>query len=203
MNILCFWDSHTRGQIPDSQDRYWKDIRRWWLLQDILWDEYNVIEEWLPWRTTCYDHPNKPWRNWEKYFDVNILSKISFDILVLFLWTNDLKKRYNARAEDIVSHIEQCYIKKIIGCHKDNDLANILVSPPYITFDMEKTSEKFADKKAFDQLADSYKELADKHWYWYIDLRNIITPDRDWVHFWQESHSMLAQLLSIKILSHK
>ena len=56
--ILCFGDSHTRGQIPWSQERFSSTERWTWLLQDALWSEYVVIEEGLPWRTTNQDHPS-------------------------------------------------------------------------------------------------------------------------------------------------
>ena len=46
-SILCYGDSNTYGLMPDSPDRYPRDVRWTGILQKKLGEDYYVIEEGL------------------------------------------------------------------------------------------------------------------------------------------------------------
>ena len=53
-SILCYGDSNTYGLMPDSPDRYPRDVRWTGILQKKLGEDYYVIEEGLSGRTTLW-----------------------------------------------------------------------------------------------------------------------------------------------------
>ncbi len=57
--ILCFGDSNTRGYIPGGTwwGRYPADVRWTGVLQNLLGNEYEIIEEGRGARLTRYEDP--------------------------------------------------------------------------------------------------------------------------------------------------
>ena len=66
-SILCYGDSNTYGLMPDSPDRYPRDVRWTGILQKKLGEDYYVIEEGLSGRTTLWDDPIEEHKNGKKY----------------------------------------------------------------------------------------------------------------------------------------
>ena len=66
-SILCYGDSNTYGLMPDSPDRYPRDVRWTGILQKKLGEDYYVIEEGLSGRTTLWDDPVEEHKNGKKY----------------------------------------------------------------------------------------------------------------------------------------
>jgi lysophospholipase L1-like esterase len=61
--ILCYGDSNTYGYIPRRGMRYPRDVRWPGRLQNLLGEEYTIIEEGCSGRTTVYDDPLEGWKN--------------------------------------------------------------------------------------------------------------------------------------------
>ena len=55
--ILCYGDSNTWGWDPISESRFDKDVRWPGVLRKALGDDYEVISEGLPGRTTIWTDP--------------------------------------------------------------------------------------------------------------------------------------------------
>lgn len=91
-NIVCFGDSNTYGRDPVTKGRLDKKTRWPGVLQNILGEEYDVIEEGLNGRTTVWNDPVRggPKRNGSLYLLPCLESHAPINLLVIMLGTNDL-----------------------------------------------------------------------------------------------------------------
>lgn len=134
IRILCYGDSITYWRIPNVKERYASNIRRTWQLQNLLGNDYEVIEEWLRWRTTHLNHPVSSWRNGLDYFYPCILSHYPLDYIIIMLWTNDLQKYFDG---DVAQSAQSftTYDTLINQACSEFDMSKphiILISPPLI-----------------------------------------------------------------------
>ena len=96
--IVCFGDSNTWGYDPVTRLRYDADTRWPMRMQKILGDGYQVIEEGQNGRTiACED----PWEWGTKkgmdYVLPMVESQNPFDLLIIMLGSNDLKRNSISR----------------------------------------------------------------------------------------------------------
>jgi lysophospholipase L1-like esterase len=104
--VLCFGDSNTYGSIPgEIGGRYGPDIRWPGVLARELGDDWRIVEEGLPGRTTVFDDPISPYRRGLDYLPPCLASHAPLDAVVIFLGTNDLKARLSAHAYDIAAGV--------------------------------------------------------------------------------------------------
>ena len=89
--ILCYGDSNTYGYNPVTGGRWSEDIRWTGRLQQLLGDEYKVIEEGCNGRTTMYKAPGEGWKSGLEYLKPCLNSHKPVDAVVMMLGTNDLK----------------------------------------------------------------------------------------------------------------
>jgi lysophospholipase L1-like esterase len=201
--ILCYGDSNTWGQNDDKNyfGRYASDVRWTGALQNLLDDNYYIIEEGLGGRTTDLEHynPQKKSRNGLTYFEPCLLSHQPVDMVVIMLGTNDLKMQYNRSSEDIAKALNQ-YIELI-----KSDLSRtriLLVSPIHIDYKAPLYKdyydgiydEESATKSK--QLAVSIEKLAKDTGSLFFDASKVSKPGKDGIHFDEKSHLPLATELA-------
>ena len=105
--ILCYGDSNTYGYNPANGLRYPKSVRWTGRLQELLGNNYMIIEEGCNGRTTIFDDPIDGWKNGLNYLKPCLNSHKPVDIVILMLGSNDLKQTFHASAEEIA---------KTMGC---------------------------------------------------------------------------------------
>jgi lysophospholipase L1-like esterase len=104
--VLRFGDSNTYGSIPgELGGRFARDVRWPGVLARRLGDDWHVVEEGLPGRTTVFDDPLSPHRRGADYLPPCLASHTPLDVVVIFLGTNDLKSRFAAGAADIAAGV--------------------------------------------------------------------------------------------------
>jgi len=100
--VLCFGDSNTYGSIPgEAGGRFGRDVRWPGVLARELGDDWQVVDEGLPGRTTVFDDPLSPYRRGADYLPPCLASHAPLDAVVIYLGTNDLKARCAAEPSDI------------------------------------------------------------------------------------------------------
>lgn len=126
-NILCFGDSNTYGYKPDGSGRFDYNIRYTGVLQGLLGDNYHIIEEGCPGRTTVFNDTKRPYKNGYDYIIPCVQSHTPLDYLIIMLGTNDCKQAFNASAIDIANGLEAIIkaVKSVI-----NSNSNILIICP-------------------------------------------------------------------------
>jgi lysophospholipase L1-like esterase len=211
--ILCFGDSLTWGYIPGSYPeikRFGPKERCPGILQDLLGDEYEVIEEGMHGRTIDLDDPkakenkNRLGRNGLEYLTPCLKTHQPIDVIIVILGTNDLKGRYKKHAQDMVNSYE-----KIINMINDlkyevqDKPPKIILIPP-VNIDYIK-AEKFRGYrentlKIVDEVFDLLKkaELENTE---ILDLRDKVKTGIDGLHLDAFSQKKVAEILMKSLLA--
>lgn len=201
--VLCYGDSNTYGYIPETGMRYPRHVRYPGVLQDLLGDEYTVIEEGCNGRTTIHDDPVDGWKNGLDYLRPCLNSHKPVDIVILMLGSNDLKTSFGLTAGEIAQGAgmlvdvirdftaeKQGFIPKIILISPPEIGAGIKTSPFYGAFSENAIAEsrKFPEK---------YREVAKDRGCIFLDAAQYIYPsDYDSLHLTPEAHRILAEKLA-------
>lgn len=209
--IVCFGDSNTWGYDPVSHTRYDESTRWTMVLQRLLGDAYQIIEEGQNGRTIA---SADPWEWGTKcgmdYVLPMIESHNPFDLLVIMLGSNDLKKKFHLPAADIAGSLQNMLMKIKgyaacqLGCP---DLKILIVAPPAFGSRMEQSP--FASFFDCEEAPGQIKELA--HWYAmvaeqfhcsFFDASVLVSgSEADRLHLSPESHRKLAEALRDQIIT--
>lgn len=99
-HIVCLGDSNTHGYCADPADcadgslRRFNESERWTCrLQAALGEDFLVLEEGLPGRTTVFDDPVEESLSALPYLYPCLMSHAPVSLLVVMLGTNDTKER--------------------------------------------------------------------------------------------------------------
>lgn len=198
--ILCYGDSNTWGDPPDSATRYPEDVRWSGILQKNLGDKYLIIEEGLCGRTTSIDDPKEKGRNGKTSL-IPVLKKYNpLDLVILMLGTNDLKDRFNLTAEDIAGNVESLVeiIKKVGQTRMGNTPQILLISPAHFYENSKKplTGMKGAEEKS-KQFAKYFEPVAQRQKCGFLDIARIVEPSKiDGCHFDSSAHAKIGEILT-------
>lgn len=204
--ILCYGDSNTYGYNPANGLRYPKEVRWTGRLQQLLGEEYVVVEEGCNGRTTVYEDPAEGWKRGLDYLRPCLNTHKPVDMVVLMLGTNDLKELFGAKAQEVAEGAEE--LVKVIesfSLEKQGYAPKILlISPPKIGEEVCKSAFRtsFGMRAAEEsgKLARYYKEVADRHNCIFVNAAQHITAsDEDYVHLSPEAHTVLADILYMLI----
>ncbi len=205
-NILCYGDSNTWGAIPwNRKDRLPANLRWTGVLQDLLGNEYEVIEEGLSGRTLVVNNPERPRHTGITHLEAIIRTHRPFDFMAIMLGTNDAKSIFNLNSKDIANHLEQT-IEFIQTKLKDfGPLPIILViCPPAIVIpSIGKFDETMRPGVAiFKELPDLFKQVAQKMHCGYLNAGDFISLENtDGYHLSSEDHKKLGMKIAELIKS--
>jgi lysophospholipase L1-like esterase len=201
--ILCYGDSNTWGCVPgkDHRLRYSSQERWTGVLQQLLGNEYEIIEEGLNGRTTCLDDP-KPGRedkNGLTYLIPCLKSQSPLEIVILSLGTNDMKERFRQSPQDIGNNIKTVInVIKDLNNYEAGDIPQIiLLSPPLV----EETNPLAADNyigatMKSRQLGEIFQRIATEFKLNYLDISHLVSPSAiDGLHLEKESHHKIAEAI--------
>jgi len=184
--VLCYGDSITWGKNPADEKRMSADERWTGVLGNGLGNDYSVIEEGLPGRTTVWDDPvSGVYKNGLNYLIPCLDSHRPIDLCILMLGTNDLKKRFSLSATEIARGITVLVevIKKSETGPEGTAPKILLLAPPQI-IKSSKFSDEFRNSYNKSQkLPDYYAKIANDYSLEFIDTSKIIVASElDGVH---------------------
>lgn len=204
--ILCFGDSNTFGSRP-SGGRFDEHTRWPMRMQELLGDEYTVIEEGFGGRTTVFDDPVEGgYKSGAAYLPPCLMSHNPLDLVILMLGTNDLKMRFNMNARTIAEgNMRLIRLIMQYAMNADGAAPKILfVSPPHVGDWIMET--RFADVFGPDAHEKSLGFAAEFARYArlmrceYLDAAKFCVPSRtDALHLDQENHLKLADAMAEKV----
>lgn len=213
MNILCFGDSNTFGYNPTNGLRYDKNTRWTGVLQNLLGDNFNVIEEGLNGRTTIFDEPYFPGRcGIDDIVPCLDLHK-PIDLLIVMLGTNYTKEIFHANSDDITKGLE-ILVRKAMSASYDfrDSKPNVLIVAP-VPIKYEVIYTPWASDMGLDcvrkslELGDKYEKLADDLGCHFFDAAACgFACKLDSIHLDEDTHSTFAYKLYkviFKIFSNK
>ncbi|MCD7840430.1 MAG: GDSL-type esterase/lipase family protein, partial [Erysipelotrichaceae bacterium] len=192
---------NTYGMNPLDGGRYDHHIRWTKVLQNILRNDYEIIEEGQNGRTTIYDD-EKPNRNGIKDLIPCLNKHKPIDVVILMLGTNDLKTRFHASVQDIANNVSQL----VDVIQKETSAKIILVSPMEVTRGIENGT--FGDSfdasavKRSQDFSKYYRIVAQEKNCIFVDAAMCSKPsDIDHLHMSEEAHYNLANELAKVIIS--
>lgn len=194
--ILCFGDSNTWGNIPRTDQRYPADIRWPGVLQNLLGDNFEVVEEGLCGRTFVAEHVGKPWKTGITHLKAILNSHEPLHEIIVMLGTNDVKDRYKLSAFDIAQHLQQT-IDLVHTEAKDTRI--IVICPPAIVVPYDGVLEDKIKRgvEIFKELPALFKEVARVNNCLYIDAGDYISLENsDGFHLDQEAHAKLGERIA-------
>lgn len=194
--IICYGDSNTFGYNPIDNSRFDENIRWTSILKNNLSGDYEVINEGMCDRTGFADNPKGELFSSQKHFPKLINENEKFDILILWVGTNDLQFQY-----DIDFNVVEEGLKKLIDLAKEK-AEKIIIIPPVILderilkgffsfqFDEKSVSKSKEIGKIFKQIAKDYNCL-------WFDVNEIIKPsDFDGLHYDESAHMLIGDKIT-------
>lgn len=203
--ILCYGDSNTFGQRSDDVNKgRWPADARWTgCLQQILGDNYYIIEEGLSSRTTNMDYAKKPGRNGRTYLIPCLQSHNPISLVILTLGTNDLKDEFHRSAQDVADAVAELIADIRQYAHNHDQATQVLiVSPIHIDVDAPNFASLYGSKYSADSvqksldLSDCLALVAHDNDCMFFDAATVAKAGEDGLHLDKDSHEPLAQALS-------
>lgn len=200
--VLCYGDSNTHGYNPVTGLRYPRNVRWTGILQELLGDNFYVVEEGCNGRTTVFDDPEEPWKNGLFHLKPCLNSHKPVDIVIMMLGSNDLKKPYHATAQMIAEGAETL-VKEIDSFLTEKQEFRpqiILVAPPVIgegiaTSIYQTSFDATAITRSL-QFEELYREVANRNQCFFFNAGQVVTSSEvDSLHLMPEEHKKLAEAL--------
>lgn len=205
--VLCFGDSNTHGT---RAVRYPLDIRRFPV--DVRWpgqmaanlgNDWHVVEEGHPSRTTVHDDPIEGLhKNGLAVLPALLESHRPIDLVVIMLGTNDLKMRYSLPAMDIATSLQRllnCIATSVSG--PELTAPKVLIVAPVPIQENGFLAEVFeggAEKS--HRLAKYFAGVAERNNVDFFDAGSVATVDPvDGIHLLPEGHAAIGKGIAEKI----
>lgn len=204
-NVLCFGDSNTFGASSLQGDRYGRYERWTGLLQQMLGEDYYVIEGGLNGRTTVFDDPFDHTRNGLTSLPYVLNTHKPLDLIIIMLGTNDVKSHYSVTPKLIARGMEKL-VTTIRGYEYGADCAcnpEILIVSPILVGDVARCPYVAFDEAARERsigLAPVYEALAQLHNCHFFNAASVAECGEDQLHMAPEGHLALATALKEEVL---
>ena len=206
--IVCFGDSNTWGYNARTLERFPEEIRWPSLLGAMLGDDYQIVEEGLPGRTSVVDDPIVEGMNAYPYIHPCLMSHSPIELVIIMLGTNDTKARFNLTSYNIAQGITRLAhkAKNTPAGVKGSYPKVLVIAPPpigrgYDQTDVSKTMGLDCDRKSEEfphYLADLLKiQEID-----FLNTKELVQMNEiDYMHLNEEGHKQLAELVFHKLKS--
>ena len=205
--ILCFGDSNTHGTIPmptiDSFGRFPHDSRWPSVMARKLGDDYEVIAEGHPGRTTAHDDPIEGInRNATRVLQALLDSHLPIDLVIIKLGTNDLKYRFHLSATDVsfgVENLVRLVRASIAGPGRMAPKVMVVCPPPII--EVGDLGDIFAGGAVKSQhLSAAFAKMARRLDVPLVDAGQLIAVSPvDGIHYEAEAQVALGQVMADRV----
>ena len=197
--LLIYGDSNSFGTAPmeslgtspvHPKGARWGDV-----LANELSDEWEVIVQGLPGRTTVHDDPIEgAYRNGASVLPAILHSHKPIDLLVICLGTNDLKLRFSVGAQDIALGLARLTREALAS----DTVGKVLLIAPPPALERGDLAEMFRGAEARCLgLADAIERAARDEGAAFFDAGQVISSDElDGIHWSEASHAILGRALA-------
>lgn len=205
--VLAFGDSNTFGTGPmrslsdgpladyrdHPRDKRWANV-----MGDALGDDWEVIVEGLPGRTSVFDDPVEgAYRNGLRSMRAILESHRPLDVVIICLGTNDTKLRMGLGPQDVALGVTRLASEALALEHIEQVL--VLCPPP--VKERGDLAEMFKGaEERFHSLSAEMERFALEAGAAFMDAGDVIEVDEiDGVHWSLESHGVLGRAVSEKV----
>ena len=203
-HIVCLGDSNTHGYSPEAPQFRFGEEERWTcLLQRALGQDYLVVEEGLPGRTTVFEDPVEEGMPALPYLYPCLKSHAPVDLLVIILGTNDTKERLSANACAIGKGMARLVRKaQAIDCWGEKGPNILLIAPLAIGKGVERSpvaqemGQGCVEKSL--RLPGQFRAAAKELGCAFLDANTLGLEQNpvDHMHLTRNSHRLLAEALA-------
>lgn len=203
-NILCFGDCNTFGKNAEG-NRLPRQIRWTGKAQQLLGEDFYLIEEGLEGRTTIWDDPLLPQRCGLSTLPISLLTHKPLDMVILSLGTNDIKRYFRVSPEEIANGMEQLVqkIQTSQGISNGKSVPRILILAPV------PLGEKVSRSKSLEydetsrlksmELGSLYRHVAEIRNCGFLDTASFANVGADHLHLDEAGHLRTAELVTEKV----
>ena len=198
--LLTFGDSNTHGTPPiivrgeyhrhAAQDRWPRVCQR------ALGPEWELAEEGLPGRTAQYEDPVMgAHMNGRDGLKIALQSHGPIDVMTLMLGTNDVKTRFAATPESVVSGIAGLLdvAQSLEMQTRHGGFKILLICPPPVKEVGPLAFEFYGGAARSRALAPMYRDLAAARGIGFMDAGQVISvSDLDGIHYDAAAHHVLG-----------
>ena len=203
-SVLCFGDSNTHGSLPmrdmDDRRRLAPDERWPGVLAGALGNDWRVIEEGLPGRTTVHEDPIEgAHKNGLAALPVALESHAPLDLVILMLGTNDLKARFSVTGEDIAASVERLVLAVHASqCGDGHGAPDVLLVAPPAILETGCLAGMFAGGAEKSRtLGALYEAVAGRHSVAFLDAGQAVRSSPiDGIHLEADAHANLADAVT-------
>jgi len=202
--VLCYGDSNTWGTatVPRPDGRYAPHERWPGVLKAELGDDWLVIEEGLPGRTTVSDDPVEgDDKNGRTYLLPCLNSHKPLDVVIVMLGTNDLKARFGKSAWEIAAGVGRLVdiVKTAPNIGRGGRAPKIvLVCPPPTRDSLPGYADMFAGAPPKSrEMAGHYRRVAKAMGAEFFDAGTVVESSAvDGFHLDPEAHRILGAAIA-------
>ena len=199
-HIVCLGDSNTHGYCADPADcadggNRFNENERWpRVLEELLGEEYLVLEEGLSGRTTVFADPLHESMDALSVAYPILMSHEPVNLLVIMLGTNDTKDRLGMNAACIGLGMERLVRKCMsVDCWGKNGPNVLIVAPPPIGDELNDPCMGTSCAEKSRGIAKYYKEKADLLGCHFMDANGCEFNSIDYMHLTRKGHTQLAE----------
>jgi lysophospholipase L1-like esterase len=205
--LMSFGDSNTHGTPPITQRgvyaRYDAATRWPTRAAALLGPDWQLVEEGLPGRTTCFDDPLMgDHMNAVIGLRIALNSHGPLNYMTLMLGTNDVKTRFGASAARIVAGIAGL-VDMATGPEmaiRHPGLKILVIAPPPVQEVGPLTAEFIGGAAKGAALASDLQTYAQARGLGFLDAAKVLeTSPIDGVHFAPQGHAALASAVAAKL----
>lgn len=203
--IVCYGDSNTWGFDGASCQRF-KEEERWTgILQELLGPDYRIIEEGLNSRTTVFEDPLSPGKSGLPYLTPMVCSQLPFDLLILMLGTNDLKRMYHVGSFEVSEGVGRLLRTfQNVMLEKTGSVGRVLLLSPIAIEPVEDGTYMYGfdehSKEEARTLGVALEQVAEAYGCAFADMAKVTAPGKaDGIHLDLDGHRAVAEFLVGKI----
>lgn len=207
--LMAFGDSNTHGTPPivvrGEYHRFGRGVRWPSRMAQALGPDWEVVEEGLPGRTAQFDDPVMgAHMNGRDGLKIALQSHGPLDVLVLMLGTNDVKARFTATPEAVLSGIAGLLdvAQGLEMQTRHGGFRILLVCPPPVEEVGPIRHEFWGGAARSRALPPLYQALARARGCGFLDAGQVIAVSPvDGVHFDEAAHAALAEAMAQAVLA--
>lgn len=198
--IMIYGDSNTHGYNAEDGSRFDENTRWTGVCQNILGNDYVIVEEGLNGRNTCHDVPDGPYKNGMSYIIPCVLSQLPLDMICVKLGSNDFDPMLDPDPEKIAANAAKILkIAKLVAEEKypEHPCKYVLMAPLNATDDA--LTGDFGEYYDAETVALSRKapaafaKQAEKDGFLYFNANEYaVCCKKDGVHLDAENHKKLG-----------
>lgn len=198
--IMIYGDSNTHGYNAEDGSRFDENTRWTGVCQQLLGDDYVIVEEGLNGRNTCHDDPMFPHHNGLAYIITCTLSQLPLDMICVKLGSNDFDPMLSPVPEQVAANAAKVLkLAKMANDEKypGNNCKYVLMAPLKATEDvLTGDFAEYYDRRTMElswEAPAAYKTQAEKDGFLYFDANEVAECcKKDGVHLDAANHKKLG-----------